>query len=110
MQTPHPPLWVAGKPDVAADLGVGCLGFNVMSGAMARSAVDLYYRNLAENCVPIGHAINPNIAVLANFHVHPDARVARDRGEHLKFFGYSIGKYYLPGKRSPLRRQFQWLG
>ena len=103
MQTPHPPVWVAGKPDLAARHGIGCLGFNVMSGAMAKAAVDLYYNKLAADCVPIAHAVNPNIAVLANFHVHPDARVARDRGEHLKFFGYSIGKYYLQGKVRPGR-------
>jgi alkanesulfonate monooxygenase SsuD/methylene tetrahydromethanopterin reductase-like flavin-dependent oxidoreductase (luciferase family) len=101
IQTPHPPVWVAGKPDVAANLGIGCLGFNVMSGAMARAAVALYYKILAESCVPISRSINPNIAVLANFHVHPNAKVARDRGEHLKFFGYSIAKYYLQGKVRP---------
>jgi len=103
MQAPHPPVWVAGKPDLAARLGIGCLGFNVMSGAMARAAVDLYYKNLADTCVPIAHAVNANIAVLANFHVHPDAKVARSRGEHLKFFGYSIGKYYLQGQVRPGR-------
>jgi len=63
-QTPHPPLWVAGKPDVAGRHGMGCLGFNVLSGPMAKAAVDLYYSTLAETCIPIGHAINPNIAVL----------------------------------------------
>jgi len=102
-QTPHPPLWVAGKPDVAGRHGMGCLGFNVLSGPMAKAAVDLYYSTLAETCIPIGHAINPNIAVLANCYVHPDARIARERGEHLKFFGYSIGKYYLEGKVRPGR-------
>jgi len=35
--------------------------------------------------------------------VHPDAKVARSRGEHLKFFGYSIGKYYLQGQVRPGR-------
>jgi alkanesulfonate monooxygenase SsuD/methylene tetrahydromethanopterin reductase-like flavin-dependent oxidoreductase (luciferase family) len=102
-QAPHPPLWVAGKPDLAARHGMGCLGFNVLSGPMAKAAVDLYYKILAESCVPIGHAINPNIAVLANFHVHPKAEIARDRGEHLKFFGYSVGKYYLEGRVRPGR-------
>lgn len=102
-QKPHPPLWVAGKPDLAAQHGMGCLGFNVLSGDMARKAVELYYDTLATSCTPIGHTVNPNIAVLANFHVHPDGKVARDRGEHLKFFGYSIGKYYLDGKVQPGR-------
>src|SRR4029453_16983220 len=52
-------------------------------------------------CVPIGHAVNPNIAVLATLHCHRDPDVARRHGEHLKFFGYTIGKYYLNGHVRP---------
>lgn len=102
-QKPHPPLWVAGKPDVAAELGMGCLGFNVVGGKQAKVMVDQYYRTLTERCVPIGHAVNPNIAVLATMHCHPDADVAERNGEHLKFFGYTIGKYYLQGDVRPGR-------
>ena len=100
-QKPHPPLWVAGKPDVAARYGMGCLGFNVVGGKQAKVMVDQYYRTLAEECVPIGHAVNPNIAVLATLHCHRDADTARRNGEHLKFFGYTIGKYYLNGQVRP---------
>jgi len=103
VQKPHPPLWVAGKPDVAARHGMGCLGFNVLSGEMAKEAVDLYYSILAKECVPIGHNINANIAMLATLHTHRDEAIARERGEHLKFFGYSVGKYYLDGKVAPGR-------
>ncbi len=100
-QRPHPPLWVAGKPDVAARHGMGCLGFNVVGGKQAAVMVDQYYRTLIDECVPIGHAVNPNIAVLATLHCHPDGDVARRNGEHLKFFGYTIGKYYLQGQVRP---------
>jgi alkanesulfonate monooxygenase SsuD/methylene tetrahydromethanopterin reductase-like flavin-dependent oxidoreductase (luciferase family) len=100
-QRPHPPLWVAGKPDVAARHGMGCLGFNVVGGHQAKVMVDLYYRTLAEECVPIGHAVNPNIAVLATLHCDRDPDVARRNGEHLKFFGYTVGKYYLNGQVRP---------
>ena len=100
-QRPHPPLWVAGKPDVAARHGMGCLGFNVVGGHQAKVMVDQYYRTLAEECVPIGHTVNPNIAVLATLHCHRDPDVARRNGEHLKFFGYTIGKYYLNGQVRP---------
>ena len=65
--------------------------------------VDQYYRTLAESCVPIGHAVNANIAVLATLHCHRDPEVARRNGEHLKFFGYTIGKYYLNGRVRPGR-------
>lgn len=102
-QTPHPPLWVAGKPDVAARHGMGCLGFNVVGGRQAKIMVDEYYRTLETDCVPIGHAVNANIAVLATLHSHPDEEVARRNGEHLKFFGYTIGKYYLNGRVQPGR-------
>src|SRR3954462_15538452 len=100
-QKPHPPLWVAGKPEVAARLGMGCLGFNVVGGKQAKIMVDQYYRTLVEECVPIGHAVNANIAVLATLHCHEDAETAERNGEHLKFFGYTIGKYYLNGSVRP---------
>jgi alkanesulfonate monooxygenase SsuD/methylene tetrahydromethanopterin reductase-like flavin-dependent oxidoreductase (luciferase family) len=100
-QKPHPPLWVAGKPDVAARYGMGCLGFNVVGGKQAKVMVEQYYRTLAEECVPIGHAVNANIAVLATLHCHPDAATARRNGEHLKFFGYTVSKYYLNGRVQP---------
>ena len=106
-QKPHPPLWVAGKPDLAARHGLGCLGFNAMSGEQARAAVERYYETLARDCVPLGHAINPNIAVLAPMHVHRDPAVARERSEHLKFFVFSIGEYYLEGEVHP-GRQRSW--
>jgi len=100
-QKPHPPLWVAGKPDVAARHGMGCLGFNVVGGKQAKIMVDQYYATLAAECVPIGHAVNANIAVLATMHCHRDRDVAERNGEHLKFFGYTIGKYYLNGRVRP---------
>ncbi|RYE54354.1 MAG: LLM class flavin-dependent oxidoreductase, partial [Rhizobiaceae bacterium] len=106
-QKPHPPLWVAGKPDLAARHGMGCLGFNAMSGDQAKNAVDLYYKVLAEECVPIGHAINPNIAILSLMHVHKDGDVANERAEHLKFFAYSVSEIYLQGEIKP-GRQASW--
>jgi alkanesulfonate monooxygenase SsuD/methylene tetrahydromethanopterin reductase-like flavin-dependent oxidoreductase (luciferase family) len=107
IQKPHPPLWVAGKPDLAARHGLGCLGFNAMSGTQAKQAVDQYYATLIADCVPLGHAINPNIAVLAPMHVNRDPAIARERAEHLKFFAYSIGEYYLQGEVRP-GRQRSW--
>jgi hypothetical protein len=82
---------------------VGCLGFNVVGGKQAKILVDQYYQTLAESCVPIGHAVNANIAVLATMHCHRDAEIAKRNGENLRFFGYSIGKYYLNGSVQPGR-------
>lgn len=106
-QKPHPPLWVAGKPDLAAQHGLGCLGFNAMSAEQARRAVEQYYGKLASECVPLGHAINPNIAILAPMHVHHDPKIARERAHHLKFFAFSVAEYYLEGEVRP-GRQRSW--
>jgi len=103
VQKPHPPLWVAGKPDVAARLGMGCLGFNVVGGRQAKVMVDQYYETLATECIPIGHAVNPNMSVLATMHCHDDPAIARERGSNLRFFGYSIAKYYVSGVVRPGR-------
>lgn len=100
-QKPHPPLWVAGKPEVAARLGMGCLGFNVVGGRQAKVMVDQYYKALVEECVPIGHVVNPNMSVLATMHCHEDPDIARERGANLRFFGYSLAKYYLNGVVRP---------
>jgi alkanesulfonate monooxygenase SsuD/methylene tetrahydromethanopterin reductase-like flavin-dependent oxidoreductase (luciferase family) len=106
-QKPHPPIWVAGKPDLAARHGLGCLGFSAMGGAHARNAVDQYYSTLINDAVPLTHAINPNIAIIAPMHVHRDKATAIERAEHLKFFAYSIGEYYLQGEVRP-GRQKSW--
>jgi alkanesulfonate monooxygenase SsuD/methylene tetrahydromethanopterin reductase-like flavin-dependent oxidoreductase (luciferase family) len=102
-QKPHPPLWVAGKPDLAASLGMGCLGFNVVGGRQAKVMVDQYYETLATQCVPIGHAVNPQMSVLATLHCHRDGDVAREIGTNLRFFGYSVARYYLSGAVKPGR-------
>jgi alkanesulfonate monooxygenase SsuD/methylene tetrahydromethanopterin reductase-like flavin-dependent oxidoreductase (luciferase family) len=104
MQKPHPPLWVAGKPELAARLGIGCLGFSVVGGRQAKVMVDRYYETLASSeCVPIGHSVNPQMSVLATMHCHDDGDVARELGSNLRFFGYSVGKYYVTGAVQPGR-------
>jgi alkanesulfonate monooxygenase SsuD/methylene tetrahydromethanopterin reductase-like flavin-dependent oxidoreductase (luciferase family) len=103
-QKPHPPLWVAGKPELAARLGIGCLGFSVVGGRQAKVMVDRYYETLASSeCVPIGHSVNPQMSVLATMHCHDNGDVARDLGSNLRFFGYSVGKYYVTGAVQPGR-------
>jgi len=104
-QKPHPPLWVAGKPDVAARLGMGSLGFNAVGARQAKVMVDQYYSTLERECVPIGHAVNANMSVLAQMHCHQDADVARRHGAHLRFFGFTVSKYYLHGEVRPGRTE-----
>jgi hypothetical protein len=75
-----------------------------VDAAEAKHCVDDYYRILKEECVPIGHAINPNIAIVTGFSVHPDAEEAKRRGmDGFRFFGYALGHHYIFGSHKPGR-------
>jgi hypothetical protein len=63
-----------------------------------------YYETFERECVPIGHAVNPNIAIVAGFSVHPDQAEAERRGANgFKFFGYALGHHYVFGEQRPGR-------
>jgi hypothetical protein len=69
------------------------LTFAFVDPAEARQWVDDYYRILKAKCVPIGHAVNANIAMVTGFSVHADAEEAKRRGEDgFKFFGYALAR------------------
>ena len=54
--------------------------------------------------MPIGHAVNANIAMVTGFSVHADAEEAKRRGEDgFKFFGYALGHHYIFGEHTPGR-------
>jgi alkanesulfonate monooxygenase SsuD/methylene tetrahydromethanopterin reductase-like flavin-dependent oxidoreductase (luciferase family) len=106
MQRPHPPLWVACSQRetirLAARFGLGALSFAFVSPDEARFWVDDYYATLASECVPIGYAVNPNIAFVTGFMCDRDAAKARSMGEDgLKFFAHALGHYYVFGQHQP---------
>jgi len=106
MQRPHPPLWVAcSRRDtilLAAEKGIGALTFAFIDPEEANKWVSDYEQTLAERCVPVGLAVNPNIACVTQMMCHPDERMALDRGlEGGNFFGYSLGHYYVFGEHRP---------
>ncbi len=108
VQKPHPPLWVACSNretiKLAARLGIGALTFAFVDTAEAKKWVDDYYRILKEECVPIGHAINPNIAMVTGFSVHENADEAKRRGQDgFRFFGFGLGHHYIFGEHKPGR-------
>jgi alkanesulfonate monooxygenase SsuD/methylene tetrahydromethanopterin reductase-like flavin-dependent oxidoreductase (luciferase family) len=108
LQDPHPPLWVACSNretiKLAARLGIGALTFAFVDPTEAKSWVDDYYRIFKEECVPIGHAVNPNVAMVTGFSVHHDAAEARRRGEDgLRFFRYALAHHYVFGEHTPGR-------
>lgn len=114
VQKPHPPIWVACSNretiKMAARLGIGALTFAFVDQSEAKHWVDDYYRILKEECVPIGHAINPNIAMVTGFSVHHDAEEARRRGlDGFRFFGYGLGHHYGFGLHKPGRTDI-WAG
>jgi len=116
MQSPHPPMWMActnrDTIKVAASLGVGALAFSFVNPDEARAWADIYYGIIkSEDCVPIGHAVNANIAMVSNFSVHQDRDEAIRRGqEGFEFFSYAVNALVahdaVPG-RSTLFEDFQ---
>jgi alkanesulfonate monooxygenase SsuD/methylene tetrahydromethanopterin reductase-like flavin-dependent oxidoreductase (luciferase family) len=96
VQSPHPPMWMActnrDTIRVAASLGVGALAFAFVNPEEARAWSEIYYAIIAsDKCVPIGHSVNANIAMVSSFSVHHDRAEAIRRGhEGFEFFGYAL--------------------
>jgi len=108
VQRPHPPMWLACSTReairVAAKLGLGALTFAFIDPSEARYWVDDYYHTLKTRCVPIGHTLNPNIAMVTGFSCHPDAEEARFRGlDGFRFFGFALAHHYVSGQHRPGR-------
>jgi alkanesulfonate monooxygenase SsuD/methylene tetrahydromethanopterin reductase-like flavin-dependent oxidoreductase (luciferase family) len=115
-QKPHPPMWMActnrDTIKVAASNGLGALAFSFIDEAEARTWSRIYYDIIkSEACVPLGHSVNANIAMVSAFSLHADAGEAARRGqEGFEFFRYAIAalvsKDTVPG-RSRLFEHFQ---
>jgi alkanesulfonate monooxygenase SsuD/methylene tetrahydromethanopterin reductase-like flavin-dependent oxidoreductase (luciferase family) len=119
LQKPHPPLWVAcsNRQTIleAARLGIGALTFAFISEDEARQWVRDYYDTFKRECVPIGHTVNPNVAMVSGFSVHPDRAEAERRGlEGFRFFGFALGHHYAFGEqrvgRTNIWESFQKMG
>ena len=107
-QKPHPPMWVAcSKRETihrAARAGLGALTFAFIEPSLAAKWVQEYYDIIKSNeCVPIGHAVNANVALVTGMSCHRDEDEAIRRGlDGFRFFGYFA---WLRGhlRRSPSR-------
>ncbi len=115
-QRPHPPMWMAcSRRETihrAAQYGLGALGFAFVEPDQAVKWVSDYYGIIkSDDCVPLAHTVNPNIALVCGLSVHNDEQEALNRGmEGFKFLGYAlgfVGNYgrYKPG-RSDVFDQF----
>ncbi len=108
VQKPHPPLWVACSNretiHLAAQLGIGALTFAFVDPSEARHWVDDYYETFKRECVPIGHTVNPNVAMVTSFSVHPDHDEAVRRGlDGFRFFQFALAHHYRFGLHTPGR-------
>ena len=98
LQKPHPPMWVActnpATINTAARHGLGALAFTFTNPADAKPWVDEYYRIIREECVPLTHTVNANIAFVTPFSVHVDEGEAVRRGmDGFRFFQYALMRY-----------------
>ncbi len=115
-QKPHPPMWIActnrSTIELAAENGLGALAFSFVDPDEARTWVDTYYDIIrSDRCVPLGHTVNANIALVAGFSLHDDRAEAFRRGqEGFEFFGYALNALVahdqVPG-RTDLWGEFQ---
>jgi alkanesulfonate monooxygenase SsuD/methylene tetrahydromethanopterin reductase-like flavin-dependent oxidoreductase (luciferase family) len=106
VQKPHPPLWVAcSRRDtilLAAEKGIGALAFAFIDPEEAVQWVGDYEATLAARCVPVGEAVNANLACVTPMMCAPTEEEAVRRGlEGGNFFGYSLGHYYIFGEHEP---------
>ncbi|HWS45916.1 MAG TPA: LLM class flavin-dependent oxidoreductase [Acidimicrobiia bacterium] len=106
VQRPHPPVWIACSRretiHLAAQHAIGALAFAFFDPEEARHWVDDYYSTLANEGVPIGDAVNANLACVTSFFCHEDEAEAVRRGaEGVNFIGYSLGHYYVFGRHVP---------
>jgi alkanesulfonate monooxygenase SsuD/methylene tetrahydromethanopterin reductase-like flavin-dependent oxidoreductase (luciferase family) len=95
-QDPHPPMWVAvtaaGTELDAADRGMGALILSIadVERNVPRIAA---YRERIRHCQPVGAFVNNRIAIANRMYCHPDAALAKRRGEELVgTFGYMAGQ------------------
>jgi alkanesulfonate monooxygenase SsuD/methylene tetrahydromethanopterin reductase-like flavin-dependent oxidoreductase (luciferase family) len=96
VQKPHPPMWIACTNretiKVAASNGLGALAFSFVNPEEARVWSEIYYGIIkSDQCVPLGHTVNANIAMVSSFSLHKDRAEAIRRGhEGFEFFGYAL--------------------
>ncbi|MGB0922307.1 MAG: LLM class flavin-dependent oxidoreductase [Alphaproteobacteria bacterium] len=96
MQKPHPPMWMActnrATIRVAASLGLGALAFSFVDPEEAHAWSEIYYDIIkSDECVPLGHAVNANIAMVSAFSLNKNRETAIRRGqEGFEFFNYAL--------------------
>ena len=105
-QKPHPPLWVAcSQLDtivMAAQRGMGALGFSFVSADAARAWVNAYYNNYLNHLdLLCDYQTNPGVAVVSPFMCAPTDEEAQAKAEGWTFFQFSLVFYNSHGPVEP---------
>ena len=105
-QKPHPPLWVAcSQLDtivMAAQRGMGALGFSFVSADAARAWVNAYYNNYLNHLdLLCDYQTNPGVAVVSPFMCAETDEEAQAKAEGWTFFQFSLVFYNSHGPVEP---------
>jgi alkanesulfonate monooxygenase SsuD/methylene tetrahydromethanopterin reductase-like flavin-dependent oxidoreductase (luciferase family) len=111
VQKPHPPLWLAcTRPNttyLAAELGMGALGFSFVSPEDMTDRVIKYYETFEERCTPLGYEVNPKMLAIGGemplmcAPTEEQAVTALGAVSGGGFFGFGIMYYYNFGMHAP---------
>ena len=118
VQKPHPPMWMActNRDTIKVAAAERRRRARLLLRRPARrrgSWAEIYYGIIkSDDCVPLGHAVNANIAMVSSFSVHRDRAEAIRRGqEGFEFFGYAVNALVahdaVPGRSNLCARDFQ---
>jgi alkanesulfonate monooxygenase SsuD/methylene tetrahydromethanopterin reductase-like flavin-dependent oxidoreductase (luciferase family) len=107
VQKPHPPLWMACSDDAsmreAARMGLGVLAHTFFDEAEARRTVAEYRSTFERECNPIGHVVNPRVAMLAPFFCSRDETACDAALDAFGFLTFAVRHYYSFGRHVPGR-------
>jgi alkanesulfonate monooxygenase SsuD/methylene tetrahydromethanopterin reductase-like flavin-dependent oxidoreductase (luciferase family) len=104
MQKPHPPMWMgcSRRESIlrAARAGIGALVFGFVEPEQAAIWIKEYYDIIkSQECVPLGHSVNANIAAVSALSVHPDENEAIARGlDGFRLAHYTNFGAHVPGR------------
>jgi len=93
---------------MAQRLGIGALTSAFVDLLEAKHWVEEYYSLIkSDECLPIGHAVNANIAMVTSFSLHQNREEVISRGlEGFELFEYAFGSLYGFGEHKPGRTNF----
>lgn len=96
VQKPHPPMWMActNRESIkdAARMGLGALAFTFLDPYESAQWVQAYYDIIkSEDCVPLGHSVNAQVAMVSPLAIHSDRlQAVREGYDCFNFFKFAV--------------------